>query len=418
MRKRVLMVEESDTFRKVAESFLRQNGFEVISVTTSDKALEVLNLSSPDLIIVGSEITGKGKKPMYEYLQEIPKYSAIPLLIISNPEETGLPFPEEVIIPRPFEPKEFIVKVNAFVGQRSPKNKAQAALSNPLDDADLEDEFLDAALGLDRIDVTDSEVMDKTSITSLHKKNKISEKMIGFDHQEKDTETTDSGKVESLMIQDENAEINPNQSQKNLLKALSASGKIEILNDQFGIVDSEVLDEMDKNSAHDYDWFVKEMQKDGKPKDASSKPAASKNNAAQDSEMKISSPSSFVDPITQPPKSAKKNSTKSQSPKVDKFINEFKKEIEKIQTSEPESVTIEAKKQPSTQPDNNMVWEDTIEKITPEAIGIFTQNFISELAEKIAEKIAHKLDSEKLLNLLKHEIIASIKKNQKNKTNS
>ena len=41
MRKRVLLAEQSDAIRGVAETVLRQNGFEVIPITTAEKALEV-----------------------------------------------------------------------------------------------------------------------------------------------------------------------------------------------------------------------------------------------------------------------------------------------------------------------------------------------------------------------------------------
>ena len=163
MQKRVLLAEESDTVRGVAESALRQNGFEVISVVSGEKAVEVLELSRPDLIIVGSELVGKGRKPVYEHVQENPQISSVPLLIQANPEEAGLPFPQEVILCRPLEPSEFMSKVKAFIGQPAAVKQAE---SNPLSEAQLEDELLDAALGLDQIDVTDSEVMDKTQVSS------------------------------------------------------------------------------------------------------------------------------------------------------------------------------------------------------------------------------------------------------------
>ncbi len=43
MPRRVLIAEQADTLRSVAETVLRQNGYDVISVTAAEKAREVLD---------------------------------------------------------------------------------------------------------------------------------------------------------------------------------------------------------------------------------------------------------------------------------------------------------------------------------------------------------------------------------------
>ncbi|MCK4460807.1 MAG: hypothetical protein KAW46_03330, partial [candidate division Zixibacteria bacterium] len=87
----------------------------------------------------------------------------------------------------------------------------------------------------------------------------------------------------------------------------------------------------------------------------------------------------------------------------EKFIDEFKKEVEKIHDSEPESILVEANQQ-STDVDHN--WEDSLEKITPDQIELFTKEFVTVLSERIAAQVAAKIDEEKLLALLKSEIMA------------
>ena len=57
MRKRVLIVEGADAVRGVAESVLRQNGYEVIAVSSGEKAKEVLQYARPDLIVLGAGST-------------------------------------------------------------------------------------------------------------------------------------------------------------------------------------------------------------------------------------------------------------------------------------------------------------------------------------------------------------------------
>ncbi|HWR82677.1 MAG TPA: response regulator, partial [Candidatus Deferrimicrobium sp.] len=100
MRKRVLLAEQSDATRSVAESLLRQNGFEVISVAAAENALEVLKFTRPDLIILGGDMTTPDRKPLYERIRNDSKTSAIALLLFDT-AASDLPFPPEVIIPRP-----------------------------------------------------------------------------------------------------------------------------------------------------------------------------------------------------------------------------------------------------------------------------------------------------------------------------
>lgn len=57
-----------------------------------------------------------------------------------------------------------------------------------------------------------------------------------------------------------------------------------------------------------------------------------------------------------------------------------------------------------------MSWDEKLENLTPDQMGLFTAQFSKDLAEKIADKIINKIDEEKLLALIKSEIIAHTKK--------
>ena len=66
MSKKILLAESSQVTRSIAEKILRQSGFEVISVNSAEKALEVIELTRPDLIIAGGELTSSGNKTLYD----------------------------------------------------------------------------------------------------------------------------------------------------------------------------------------------------------------------------------------------------------------------------------------------------------------------------------------------------------------
>ena len=99
------------------------------------------------------------------------------------------------------------------------------------------------------------------------------------------------------------------------------------------------------------------------------------------------------------------------SPGPDKFIDEFKKEMDKIRSDEPESVTINDGDK-AAEDRGSLSWQDSLEKMTPEQIGVFTRQFVRELADRVAQLIAAKVDEDKLLALLKKEIISRIEKKQ------
>ena len=120
MPKRILLAEESETIRKIAESILRQNGFEVLSMNSGIKAFEVLSFTSPDLILLATDMKFKGETSLFDKLQSDSKTSQLPILLLANEEENDLPLPPEAIIKKPFNPKEFIEKVNLFSGQSAP----------------------------------------------------------------------------------------------------------------------------------------------------------------------------------------------------------------------------------------------------------------------------------------------------------
>ncbi len=404
MSKRILLAEASDTIRGVATTVLRQNGIDVISVGTAQKAMEVLNHTHPNLLIVGGTLADRSGSLFYERVSADHRFASTPMLLFAEPGQPQLPFPSEVVINLPFDPKEFVDRVNAYTGQsQAPPATPQSpstGTANPLAGAGLEDGAIDAALGLDRIEVTGSEVMDKTRTGKL----KVPEKMIGYDHVDNtDTDLTDSSRVESIMIHDESADIAPAKNSHSVPPDPTASGKLDILDasDQYSMSNPDQLGPGATDRTHDYEWFINEMQQEAK-----SQPPVDTSSAPQQPELTTAKPSSFVDPITPPPDSPAGAQPPSSGEAVEKFIDEFKKEVEKIHDSEPESILLEADQPSASSTDADHDWENSLEKVAPDRVEWFTKEFVNTLAERIAVKIAAKIDGEKLLALLKTEIMA------------
>ena len=91
---------------------------------------------------------------------------------------------------------------------------------------------------------------------------------------------------------------------------------------------------------------------------------------------------------------------------VEKFIGEFKKEIERLRSSEPEELVVEEHTSQPAHQQGHLAWEEVLERTQPQEVQLFTRQLTSELAAKLAELIAAKIDSDKLLQLIKNEIVA------------
>ena len=405
MRKKILIAEQSDTTRGVAENVLRQHGYEVISISNGDKALEVLEHSRPNLIMVDSKLTVKGNRNLIERIQDSHLTSSIPFLLICDElEDTGA-FPDEVKLTRPLDPKELILKVSVLGGSAHAKPAGDAL--NPMDESLLEDDSLDAALGLDQLDVTDSEVLGN-SLPSKKKGAVGIEKMIGMEQDnDRDAEDDSQGnKIESTRFEEDESEVRSHdkKSSKNLPK----SENLEILSegDQFGLGNDALFERDSEAGHHDYEWFIKEMKKDNTPgaKPIQQKPASN--------ETKPSKTSTHSETPAPPNKKSDSGKLKGESGGVDKFIEDFKKEVEKF-TDSPHSAPAKPAKPasaPKTQTPANPKPNGGLENVTIDQVEVFTRQFVHILAEKVAEKIATKIDPQKLLSLIKNEIVS---KNQK-----
>jgi len=386
MHKRVLLAESSDTIRGIANSMLRQNGYEVISVSSAAKGFEVLNYSKPDILIVGSELKSDDQRPFYERVTGDARFSSIPMLLLSQPDSPELPFPPELIISMPFDPREFLERVAIFSGQAQGGEVSPLVIESAKTD-DNTDSVLDEAFGTDTIEVTDSEVMDRT--TGIRLKN--------------GDEFSETGKVETIVIPEEQSDIVQLSPKSTIPPDFSASGKLDILtnSDQYSSSHADGMGQTREGETHDYDWFINEMQ--NKQDGNSAVDSVSGNTPkAIDSHMTINEPSALVDPITPPP-------GKQTDSVVEKFIDEFKKEIDKVRSDEPESILLKAEAQPQKTV-NQHKWQESLETIGAKQVDLFVRELSASLAEKIADIVMSQLDSKKLLEIIREEIKIHLQK--------
>jgi DNA-binding response OmpR family regulator len=335
MRKKILLAEQSETIRNIAESLLRQNGYEVIAISTPDKAKELIITAEPNMVIIGADLKDVDGSYIYELLSENTQTSSLPLLIIADPNGRELSYPDEIILPRPFDPQDFINRVQLFVGKVHKSEKEETITeADPLSLASVDDEFLDAALGIDNIDVESSEMLNST--TGIQKANQRMQKEseeYGMARDEDTKTENDSSRVESLLIRENGDSESIEKKQKS--PELSSSSKLEIQTDQYGMSSPEKSvpeTPAKEKKPHDYDWFIGEMQKGV----TGSKSKPTDKDAQPDPHLEKTDNSDGMEPI-RGHEDVDKTGEKSVSETpiiseggVDKFITEFKKEMEQI----------------------------------------------------------------------------------------
>ncbi len=396
MRKKILIAEKSDAIRNIAESLLHQHGYDVISSASADKAKELIITSEPNMVIIDSSLQDQNGAFLFDILEESEQTASIPLLIITDANGPELSYPPEVILSRPFETDDFLDKVKLFIGPGTDqKPKETIAEVDPFSTSDVNDDFLDAALGIDSIDVESSEVLDKTTITERAKRKKITNETtdigIAF-RSESETNDDDSGKVESLLIREDGSE--QKTPKKEELPDLSASSKIEIPTNQFGIADSKEPSTPEKASEgksgdHDYDWFINEMKKEtsdikfDKPgKDTGSQ------------KIQTTNPAEGLNPIM--PSKEKDASDKPiiKSGGVDQFISEFKQEMEQLA---PDSSKTPAIPEPGTEIelDINQLTDFIARKIVDQLMAKINKEDISRIIREYLPQLKSAQNSQK-----------------------
>ncbi|MCX6835369.1 MAG: hypothetical protein NTW07_09605 [candidate division Zixibacteria bacterium] len=394
MRRKILIAEQADTVRSIAETVLRQNGYDVIAVTAAEKAREVLELSRPDLIIVGADLKAPDGTPYYERLRVDPRSVHIPMLLFQPADKSDLPFPEEIIIPRPFDPGNLLGQVAGFMDARG----AGASPAGTPSFSEVDDDFLNAALGLDNIKVTESEVMNQAVAGRQSQGAQYDEKLIGL---EGGANPNDSGRtsanVESLVL-DEASGRAVHQVPGRKAPSVEGTGKLDILTDQYGLAAPEAAGQ-DGNINHDYNWFVDAIRKDNDPA------VAAVPRPHDSGKLTIAPNSEAVDPITRGPKAPVSPKRSSDSSGVEKFIDEFKREMEQIRDTESDRLIPDVKTIGPDLPKDKLGWEEKIEQLGPNEMELFTRVFAQELGRRVAEIIAAKIDPDKLLRLIKTEVV-------------
>ena len=126
MNSRLLIIDDDEKLNKLLTDYLGKMGFEVLSATLPSQGLEKLEREAPDLVILDvmlPEMDG------FEVCRTIRQSSTIPVIMLTARGEVmdrvvGLEIGADDYLPKPFEPRELVARIQSVLRRVQPKSKS------------------------------------------------------------------------------------------------------------------------------------------------------------------------------------------------------------------------------------------------------------------------------------------------------
>ena len=113
----ILVVDDDDGIRSLVKKYLNENNYLVSTANSAEDANEKINIIKFDLIILDIMMPGKSG---LEFIQENQKKLKTPIILLTakgqaNERIEGLEVGADDYLPKPFEPKELILRIQNII---------------------------------------------------------------------------------------------------------------------------------------------------------------------------------------------------------------------------------------------------------------------------------------------------------------
>jgi CheY-like chemotaxis protein len=133
--KKVVVAEASPTIKSVADSLLRQNGYDVVCTSDGLQAWEIVSGEGPDLVLIGQGLSGISGLDLCRKISNDSLTGGIPVIVMIGAKDAVTE--EQVIasgargkLRKPFSPKDLLDAVARLTGQVSART---SKISEPID---------------------------------------------------------------------------------------------------------------------------------------------------------------------------------------------------------------------------------------------------------------------------------------------
>jgi CheY-like chemotaxis protein len=234
--KKIVVAESSPTIKSVADTLLRQNGYDVICTSDGLQAWEVISSGKPDLVLTGLNLSGMNGLELCRQMAGDGLSGGIPVVVMIGgrdkvPEEALLASGIKAKLKKPFSPRDLLNIVTKLIGKGEKTNRP-AAVSR------------ETTLGADY----GSDIPARG-----HRQEEPKNDIYNLDW----TDLNDAGEI-----------VGPNLTEDDAVEEPGDDQEIIISEDQFGLAslnierDEDEKPYPDPSTDEDYDWFVGEMKKE------------------------------------------------------------------------------------------------------------------------------------------------------------
>ena len=121
---KVLLVEDNEVNRRLAEFLLRSAGYQVVEAATAQEAFEILKTDRPDLILMDVQLPGMDGLEATKKIKENPATRDIPVVAITSyamkgDREKALAAGCVGYISKPIDKATFAQQIATYIGKKS-----------------------------------------------------------------------------------------------------------------------------------------------------------------------------------------------------------------------------------------------------------------------------------------------------------
>jgi len=234
--KKIVVAESSPTIKSVADTLLRQNGYDVVCTSDGLQAWEVISSGKPDLVLTGLNLSGMSGLELCRQMAGDGLSGGIPVVVmiggrdkVSEKELSASGIKAK--LKKPFSPRDLLNMVTKLIGKGEKTNKPGPVSGGTTLAADYRSDL--PARG--------------------HRTEEPKDDIYNLDW----FDLNDAGEIESPKLTEDEAVDGPGDDQE-----------IIISEDQFGLASLNIEREegerphTESSTDEDYNWFIGEMKKD------------------------------------------------------------------------------------------------------------------------------------------------------------
>lgn len=130
-KEKILLIEDEPDITEVLQYNLEKEGFEVEFAPRGDAGLEAIRKHNPDLLLLDLMLPGVDGLELTRILKRDPQTRHLPIVMLTAKSEeldriVGLELGADDYIPKPFSPREVVLRVKAVLRRHQQKENGEA----------------------------------------------------------------------------------------------------------------------------------------------------------------------------------------------------------------------------------------------------------------------------------------------------